>query len=153
MGMKEMEAKIEEMLSELKQIDEQVMEPGLAKDQKRYAQLMRQYQQGLEIKANWERYQSLKRQIDDLRRSLSEESERELLLLYEEELLSLEAQLEGVTQQLKLRSGARRPTGFAQHYHGDSRWYRRRRSRPVRFGFIPNVSALCREAGLVGGIA
>ena len=102
MGMKEMEAKIDEILTELKQIDKQVMEPNLAKDQKRYAQLMRQYQQGLEIKACWERHQGLRRQIDDLRCSFSQESERELLRLYEEELVSLEAQLDTVTQQLKL---------------------------------------------------
>ena len=76
-----MEAKIQEMLRELQDIGQKVMEPNLAKDQKRYAQLMRQYQQGLEIKGAWERYQGLRRQIEDLSLSFESESERELLLL------------------------------------------------------------------------
>ena len=97
-----MEAKIQEILRELQDIGQKVMEPNLAKDQKRYAQLMRQYQQGLEIKGAWERYQGLRRQIEDLSLSFESESERELLLLYEEERLSLEAQLEEVSKELQL---------------------------------------------------
>ncbi|MEM9423652.1 MAG: peptide chain release factor 1 [Spirochaetota bacterium] len=100
--MKSIEAKISEVLEGFKKVDELVMDPDLIKDQKRYAEVMRQYQQGLEIKAIYQKYMDIKQQMTDVKLALSEESDAELLALYEEELPSLEESFAKVSEELKL---------------------------------------------------
>ncbi len=84
------EIKVSTVLEELKEIDQLVMEPNLIKDQKRYAEVMRLYQRGVEIKSTYQEYQNLKQQIADVRIALRNESDSEMSALYEEELPCLE---------------------------------------------------------------
>ncbi|WP_407653990.1 peptide chain release factor 1 [Candidatus Haliotispira prima] len=97
-----MEAKVLEVLEELKDVDQLVMDADLVKDQRRYAEVMRQYQQGLETKGVYRNYQELKQQIADVRLALQSEKDKEMLGLYEEELPGLEEQFDKVAEQLKL---------------------------------------------------
>ncbi len=96
------EIKVREVLEELKELDQQVLEPDLIKDQKRYARLMRQYQQGQEIKGIYQNYQGLQQQLEDVRTALQSEQDEEMLSLYGEELPLLEEQFAQVGKQLKL---------------------------------------------------
>ena len=96
------ETKVSTVLEELKEIEQLVMEPNLIKDQKRYAKVMRLYQQGAEIKSAYREYQDLKQQIADVRIALRSESDSEMLALYEEELPCLEENFEKICKNLKL---------------------------------------------------
>ena len=100
--MTRIETKVYEVLGELQEIEQLVMEPSLVKQQKRYAQVMRQYQQGLEIKRVYRQYKDLKQQIADVRSALQSENDSDMLALYEEELASLEEGFEKVAKALQL---------------------------------------------------
>ena len=100
--MTRIETKVAEMLEELKEIDQLVLDPSLLKNQRRYAEVMRQYQQGLEIKNMYQQYENLKSQIVDVRIAIEREEDDEMLALYGEELPQLEESLQRTTETLKL---------------------------------------------------
>ncbi len=96
------ESKVHEALDELKDVDQLAMDPALIKDQKRYAKVMRQYQQGIELKGAYQRYQNLKTQLADVRLALQSEKDKDMLALYEEELPTLEQDFKQAIEDLKL---------------------------------------------------
>lgn len=97
-----LDAKIANELKRLAELEKQVMDPELVKDQKRYAGVMREYQRAQEISQCEQNYRKTEKQRNELAIAIGEEKDEEMLALYEEELPQLEQRLAEQYEALKL---------------------------------------------------
>jgi len=93
--------RIEAIRSRLRQLDEQVADPQIFRDQAAYRELMRERARLGEIDDVQKRFDELLSQIADARAMLAAESDPEMLALAQDELELLESRREGLESALQ----------------------------------------------------
>lgn len=89
-----MEAKITKLLSKLPSIEENLGQPEIFQDQKRYKALTQEHAYLMELKAVWEKIQKAQQQLRDNQELLAHEGNIELREVFEEDTAALRFQLE-----------------------------------------------------------
>jgi len=93
--------RIEAIRSRLRQLDEQVADPQIFRDQSTYRELMRERARLSEIDEAQTRYDELLSQIADAKTMLEAESDPEILTMAQDELELLESKREGLESALQ----------------------------------------------------
>lgn len=88
------EIKAIELIKKLDEIEEALGDPKVHLDQERYRQLTQKHSYLTNVKESLEKYQNLRKQIDEYRSILSEEKDYELVELAREEIATLEKDFE-----------------------------------------------------------
>ncbi len=101
----------------------------------------------------YQRYQQVAAELRGTRQMLAEELDPEMRELAEAERASLEAEIEELTEQLRLLLLPKDPNDDEEHHRRDSRRGGRRRGGALRGRPVPHVHSLRRGAGLEGGTA
>lgn len=92
--MEQLEGKIEKLLAKLPKIEEELGDPALVQDQKRYRSVTQEHAYLSEIAENWNAYQAAKKQLDDNRELLQEEKDEDFAEMLRDDISQLEATLE-----------------------------------------------------------
>lgn len=93
--------KIRQLLLKLSQIEEQLGDPEVVSDQKRYRQLTQEHAQLSELKEASERKESIEKQLAENKKLLAVENDPEMVQLLKEEIASLEKALPEAAKQIE----------------------------------------------------
>ncbi len=88
------EAKVEELLARLGDVEEQLGKPETMGDQKLFRELSQEHSYLSELKETWERYRSEMVELDGNRALVKDESDEEILAMAHEEIERLEPSVE-----------------------------------------------------------
>jgi peptide chain release factor 1 len=93
--------KLENQEKELQELQEQISNPAIISDAKKYRDCLRRFKELKEINTVWKQYQKLEKHLAEVKELEKTENDPEMLALIKEEDTSLQQQLEQV--ELKLR--------------------------------------------------
>ena len=93
--------KLENQEKELQELQEQISNPAVINDAKKYRDCLKRFKELKEINAVWKQYQKLEKHLAEVKELEKTENDPEMLALIKEEDTSLQQQLEQV--ELKLR--------------------------------------------------
>lgn len=96
-----MEKRINELLSNLGDIEAQLGEPDVFNDQKRYRELTQQHAYLSDVKQVWDEIQLSNKQLAENKSMLKEESDPEFATVLEEDIQKLSAKIESLTSKLE----------------------------------------------------
>ncbi|MCB0341946.1 MAG: peptide chain release factor 1 [Pseudobdellovibrionaceae bacterium] len=94
--------KLDEVENRYEQINQQLQEPGLADDQKKYRSLMKELSDLESVVSKYRQFKKTQSDLEGSRDLLHSESDPELKELAKEEVLALESDLENIQQDLRL---------------------------------------------------
>lgn len=97
-----MQEKVLKLLSRLEEVESLLGQPELISDQKQFRSLSQEHARLTEVKELWTQYQKVLKELDENRRLLKSESDgSEFALLAQEEIVSLESQVEPLQTALQ----------------------------------------------------
>ena len=97
-----MKEKLESLSVRWKELEQEIQDPALIKNQNRYKEIMREHAYLSKLMEEYEQYTRLEEQIMQTRTMMQEETDHELKEMAREELHELEAQLEQSENNLKV---------------------------------------------------
>ena len=97
-----MKEKLESLSVRWKELEQEIQDPALIKNQNRYKEIMREHSYLSKLMEEYEQYTRLEEQIMQTRTMMQEETDHELKEMAREELHELEAQLEQSENNLKV---------------------------------------------------
>lgn len=89
-----MEERIKQLLGRFTEVEELLGQPYILSDQKRYKELAQEHAYLSEIKEAWGSFQSIKKQLEEDKQLLKEETDEELVSMLNEEVESLTEKLD-----------------------------------------------------------
>ena len=95
--------KLDECEQRLKELNEQVLDPNLVKDQKKYKDVMREHGHMSDVCALYDEYKKVLQGIKDATEMITMEDDQEMKEMAREELRALEEQLPQLEDQIKLK--------------------------------------------------
>ncbi|MEN6445319.1 MAG: peptide chain release factor 1 [Candidatus Cloacimonas sp.] len=93
--------KLKALENELKELQDQISDPALINDTKRYKECLRRFKELKEINNGWKHYQTLANHLEEVHELEKNESDPEMIALIKEEDASLQQQLEQAEQKLR----------------------------------------------------
>ena len=93
--------KIEALVVKYKEVEEKLSEPDIAKDQKKYKEIMREHSSLHEVFETNEKYKKISIQIEDVKQIVQEEKDPQLKELAKEEAKLLEEEQKKLLENLK----------------------------------------------------
>lgn len=97
-----MEDKVIEMLSDLSKIEEDLGDPQVMSDKKRYKELTSQHKYLTRLKESWEDYSESLRQLADNKQLLKSEEDPEFVAVLQEEISGLQVKTETLKGQIEI---------------------------------------------------
>lgn len=94
--------KLQEVEKKFEKIQRDLQRPEVANDQKNYQRLMKEFSDLQPVVESFRKYSSIKKQIQENKQLLMEESDEDLRALAKEDLQVLEPQIEELEQELKI---------------------------------------------------
>lgn len=94
--------KLEELAVRFSELNEQIQDPGLVKDPKKYKDVMREHAHLSQVMDAYAAYKKLLQDITDAQQLVTEESDHDMKEMAREELKSLEARLPEMESHLKM---------------------------------------------------
>ena len=94
--------KLEEVEKRYEHVGQQLQEPGVAGDQKKFRSLMKELSDLEKVVSVYRLYKKTTREISDNKELLTAEKDQELKQMVREELISLEKTLHGTNEELKI---------------------------------------------------
>ena len=87
-----LQAKVQQLLEKLQQVEELLGLPDIISDQKRYRQLSQEHSQLSELKEVWDLFISAQKQLEENRALINSEKDAEMVALLREDIARLEAE-------------------------------------------------------------
>ena len=96
-----MEKKVNELLAKLQLVENELGDPEIFNDQKKYRELSQEHSYLSQLKEVWEQIQTSTKQLEDNREMLKEEADEEFAQVLTEDIETLEKQLEKLQSKLE----------------------------------------------------